>query len=204
MAKLKKCRDCGHKISKAAQSCPQCGAPQVSQVPKKQISGGMKFLLVLMIPVVVFGISKGFERQEAEAARLAAMSPEQRTTYEKRMSDQRAERKRQEAIAEAKREARKDRTNRESVYIARHRERMRSRLKDPDSAEFRDVFVSYKDAELTQPVVCGELNAKNAFGGFTGYKKFLAGGSLQVSEEDMEWNEFVELWNGVCGTGGYR
>lgn len=39
-------------------------------------------------------------------------------------------------------------------------------FKDPDGAEFRNVFV-------TPFGVCGEVNAKNSYGGYTGYKLFV-------------------------------
>lgn len=49
-------------------------------------------------------------------------------------------------------------------------EGIKSDLKDPDSAKFRNVFISmYKG----KPTLCGELNAKNSFGAYTGYKRFL-------------------------------
>jgi hypothetical protein len=38
-------------------------------------------------------------------------------------------------------------------------------LKDPDSAQFRNVV-------YRAPHVCGEVNAKNGFGGYAGFKKF--------------------------------
>jgi hypothetical protein len=41
-------------------------------------------------------------------------------------------------------------------------------LKDPDSALFRDMFLSNKEL----PTLCGEMNAKNSYGGYVGYKKF--------------------------------
>lgn len=47
-------------------------------------------------------------------------------------------------------------------------------LKDPDSAKFRNLFVSrydkYEDGEL---ILCGEMNAKNAFGAYVGFKPFM-------------------------------
>jgi hypothetical protein len=41
-------------------------------------------------------------------------------------------------------------------------------FKDPDSALFRDVFLSNKAV----PTLCGEVNAKNSYGGYVGYKRF--------------------------------
>lgn len=41
-------------------------------------------------------------------------------------------------------------------------------LKDPDSAKFRGLFLSNKNL----PTLCGEMNAKNSYGGYVGYRKF--------------------------------
>jgi hypothetical protein len=41
-------------------------------------------------------------------------------------------------------------------------------LKDPESARFRGLFISNKNL----PTLCGEVNAKNSYGGYVGYKKF--------------------------------
>jgi hypothetical protein len=55
-----------------------------------------------------------------------------------------------------------------------------AKFKDPDSVKYQnvgafkndaDVVVKYQhDAEI---VVCGEVNAKNSFGAYTGYTKFM-------------------------------
>uniref|UniRef100_UPI001F4D9EC7 hypothetical protein n=1 Tax=Rosenbergiella australiborealis TaxID=1544696 RepID=UPI001F4D9EC7 len=49
-----------------------------------------------------------------------------------------------------------------------------SGLKDPDSAEFRNVEVrNIKASGLSKSgYVCGEVNAKNAFGAYVGFSRF--------------------------------
>lgn len=44
---------------------------------------------------------------------------------------------------------------------------VKSLLKDPDSAKFREVSV------IASNVVCGEVNAKNGMGGYGGYTPFM-------------------------------
>lgn len=44
-------------------------------------------------------------------------------------------------------------------------------LRDPSSAQFRDLAISSIDNRL---VLCGEINAKNAYGAYTGYTGFYA------------------------------
>jgi hypothetical protein len=46
---------------------------------------------------------------------------------------------------------------------------MKKDLIDPDSAKFRNVRKIVLDHKI---VICGEMNAKNSFGAYIGYKKF--------------------------------
>lgn len=54
--------------------------------------------------------------------------------------------------------------------IADAQEAIKSQLKDPYSAVFEDIYLG--KAENGAPVVCGTVNAKNSYGGYTGKKKF--------------------------------
>lgn len=49
------------------------------------------------------------------------------------------------------------------------RQSMESKLKDPDSAKYRKIKVG-GDEDST---ICGEVNAKNSFGGYVGYVSFV-------------------------------
>lgn len=52
-------------------------------------------------------------------------------------------------------------------------------LKDPSSAQFRNVRIaSYKGGS----VVCGEVNGKNSYGGYVGFRPFVAGISESMFE----------------------
>ncbi len=46
MSNLTECKDCGHEVSKAAESCPNCGAPQKKKKEKRS-SGGCAGLVLL-------------------------------------------------------------------------------------------------------------------------------------------------------------
>lgn len=70
---------------------------------------------------------------------------------------------------------------------------VRAKLKDPDSAQFQNQFISSKDA------ACGEVNAKNSFGGYTGFKRYVsAGRDLTVLESDAGAGEFDAAWQRAC------
>lgn len=61
--------------------------------------------------------------------------------------------------------------------ITKAKESVTKKLKDPESVRFRDVFVMRES-------VCGEVNAKNSYGGYVGFKRFIAiGGLLVILEE---------------------
>ncbi len=74
---------------------------------------------------------------------------------------------------------------------------MRGRLKEPRSARFRDVILHAYQGRT--PVVCGEVNAKIAFGGCSGYVRFVASGkTLAVLESDFVDGKFAKTWNEAC------
>lgn len=70
---------------------------------------------------------------------------------------------------------------------------VRQSLKDPESAEFKDVFANY--TEEFGVVACGYVNAKNALGGYTGYKAFVSAGKSVIMEGR---DDIVRAWGGAC------
>lgn len=50
-------------------------------------------------------------------------------------------------------------------------------MNDPSSVQYRNV------ATYTEGVVCGEYNAKNGFGGYEGFKKFVVKDGLLIRED---------------------
>ncbi len=57
--------------------------------------------------------------------------------------------------------------DREKTFWAR--EAVKGQLRDPGSAEFRGLRLA------DQNTVCGEVNAKNGFGGYSGWQSFVVG-----------------------------
>ncbi|GFZ70563.1 hypothetical protein PSE10C_13050 [Pseudomonas amygdali pv. eriobotryae] len=68
-------------------------------------------------------------------------------------------------------------------------------MKDPDSTRFGDdLRVNYIQGKN---VVCGSVNSKNSFGGFSGFKRFLyfyEGNQLVVEPK----GDFDRLWYLFC------
>lgn len=55
--------------------------------------------------------------------------------------------------------------------------RVKSELKDPESAQFQNL-------EEYGSIVCGEVNAKNSYGGYSGFKPFIVHGVQVAIAED--------------------
>lgn len=68
-------------------------------------------------------------------------------------------------------------------------------LRDPDSAEFRDVVGHEVTADHF--VFCGAVNAKNGFGGYQGYRAFITLSSDEAYIDDGK-KEFRDMWEYVC------
>lgn len=83
-----------------------------------------------------------------------------------------------------------------SGEIEKGKDAIKHQLRDPSSAEFRNVFISVK-ADGVQ-AACGEVNSNNAFGGKTGFKRFVADGRVFAVLEKANDSEFNEVWSRFC------
>ena len=88
----------------------------------------------------------------------------------------------------------------EKAFSAKSKERMkilvenlRASLKDPDSAQFKDVYANY--TEEFQVVACGRVNSKNSLGGYTGFKRFVSNGKSAIIEGR---DNVADAWAGAC------
>lgn len=70
---------------------------------------------------------------------------------------------------------------------------IRQELSDPSSAQFRTVHLGA--SEVRPVAVCGEVNAKNQFGGYVGYRRFMVIGNATVFEHPEEQaTYFSDTW----------
>lgn len=72
------------------------------------------------------------------------------------------------------------------IVIPKARQPILAFLKDPSSAEFRNERIGSGGA------VCGEVNAKNAMGGYVGFKKYIAAGK---DGSYVEGHEPLDGWS---------
>jgi len=86
----------------------------------------------------------------------------------------------------------------QQLWIANTQRAVKAQMKDPGSVRFRNT--QFKAYQGRVPVVCGEINAKNGFGGHTGYQRFIASGETfgPFLEEMMPAGEFAKSWSEFC------
>lgn len=144
------------------------------------------FLLAFFGLAILAGATAPEPTSEQKAAKAAQEKKEQ--------TEEDAKQKKEQAEEEANPYAD---TGKQMAWIRISKDAVRAKLKDPDSADFRDVNFY---AGGGTPVACGEVNAKNGFGGYTGYEPFLAAGDqLVVLSSEMEsGKEFAKVWNKFC------
>ena len=68
-------------------------------------------------------------------------------------------------------------------------------LKDPASAQYEDV--TYRKRRGLN-VLCGRVNAKNSFGGYTGFRQFIAVNSLVQIHDVGQRGRWSATWNDLC------
>lgn len=98
----------------------------------------------------------------------------------------------EQAAEEEARRAEREKQKEQMLLVAGAQSAVKARLKDPDSAEFGQTV--YREPGI----VCGYVNAKNSFGGYTGEKGFIVdieGKSLMIQGEA---DGFTKAWNSRC------
>ncbi|WEN14301.1 hypothetical protein PY254_13790 [Rhodanobacter sp. AS-Z3] len=67
-------------------------------------------------------------------------------------------------------------------------------LKDPASVQWRDIRAQpRKDSwGKEHPVICGEYNAKNSYGGYTGFKPFI------FEDNRLHIDDDIAMWLSDC------
>lgn len=85
----------------------------------------------------------------------------------------------------------------ESGEVKKAKETVAHKLKDPASAQFR--MITEGKALNGLNAVCGEVNGKNAFGAYSGYRRFITNNSGSTVYIESQWpEEFEMLWLMAC------
>ena len=90
-----------------------------------------------------------------------------------------------------------DLQDRYSRWAAQSQIEIQESLRDPNSARWGRIVVSLYQGRT--PMVCGHVNSRNAFGGYSGSQRYVwAGTVVSVLEEDMAPGEMDNLWVLMC------
>ena len=91
------------------------------------------------------------------------------------------------------------------VVFAKSKQMVLDKLKDPESAKFRNQkIIDFKGGKL----LCGEVNAKNSYGGYVGFAPYMASRDYVILMGDGVARSGVDavnmsLFNISCGQNGY-
>ena len=70
---------------------------------------------------------------------------------------------------------------------------VKEKILEPNKAQFRNQFVGKGGAP------CGEVNAKDAFGAYLGYQRYISvARELTMLAQDLPPDEFEESWQEMC------
>ena len=81
-------------------------------------------------------------------------------------------------------------------FIRVAKQRITSGLKDPSSVQWQDLYLSQRHTLA----LCGQINAKNSYGAYVGFKRFYSAvDPLFVETDDGRvGGVFAQLWPFVC------
>jgi hypothetical protein len=166
------CRECRYEVSVSAPHCINCGAGNPSaQLSTAKTPGVTNFRMSNTTRIVLAGVGALVLAMVVWAAR----------------PDDPAEIARKEAADHA--------PAADYKVEAVTKDHLLRRLKDPGSAQFRGVHVSHRAGA---PVLCGEINSKNSFGGYTGFERFAGAGNVIAMQSEMTPAEFEKFWAQSC------
>lgn len=150
----------------------------------------MKRIGVLLVVLVVLAWigSKLVPRSEPAVAAAPVAEAPQKQAQEPEATKPEPER----PMTAAEKKAQQEKWFGAETIVAAERA-VRRELKDPDAAQFRDMRANY--TEEFGVVACGQVNAKNDFGGYTGFRRFVSSGKSVILEGR---DKVADAWSGAC------
>ena len=178
---LVNCHECGKSVSTEAKKCPSCGATvKLPKKPTSKLVWALLGVIVVSAVVVTYGQRSDLAAVvDAEAVRVAAMTPEQ-LAKEKVQKDKNA----------AAEKVRKDNEARTLNAAATGAKSLKQNSKDPQTFEFVSITTHPNSS------VCYTFRGKNSFNAMLAGSAVLAGGKLLIREASGE--AFVNAWNKNC------
>jgi len=207
---LQKCTECGGNVSSTAKACPHCGAepPKASVIssakpviPQKKKRRIWPWILGAFVVLAIFAGYRDLTpaelaaREQHKAERATEKVKEEQAAREQHKAERATEKVKKEQENTAKKAAR-DNEVKEIVWVEKGKDAVKARLKDSDSAQFKDVYFFRGKDNI--PMTCGQVNSKNSFGGFAGFQHFVSGGSSELTFLETEVEDFAKVWNRLC------
>jgi hypothetical protein len=84
-----------------------------------------------------------------------------------------------------------------ATWVARGQNAVKARLRDPNSVEWGELWFAWGVDGV--PTVCGQVNAKNGLGGYTGMQRFISVGTSDLTFLQNDVQDFANLWETMCG-----
>ena len=158
-----------------------------SEEPKKGIPGWLKIVGGLFVLGLLV---KGVE--------YITTTPEERARQEQQQATEKVQADQQQAAQQE--QADRDKWRDDNLLVAKYQ--VLKVLKDPDSAQFRDMTVvaPTKINKNQTGIVCGEVNSKNSFGGYTGFHPFIVISAIPMVQGEDNYSTFRRLWNRECAS----
>lgn len=85
-----------------------------------------------------------------------------------------------------------------SSLVAKVKKEVVRDFKDPDGAKFRDLALYQTQTGKTGDLVCGQVNGKNSYGAFVGYRNFVYADGLIAIEEADGSGTYPILSEAIC------
>lgn len=176
------CPECAETIKKAAAVCKHCGhrfrSASASDGPRneaeRQVAKNSKVGCAVVVVALVAFVSF-CTPETSDTVAVSTSGSSKPGTTEKSFADE----------------------GDQSLWIVKSQDGIKARLRDPDSAEFKDSRF-YSGGKT--PVVCGRVNARDGFGGYTGFERYVASGEkLAFLESDLKTpQEMDKVWSTYC------
>ena len=78
-------------------------------------------------------------------------------------------------------------------------ERLKALLKDDHGVRYNNVQTRLSTMDGAGVIAfCGEINARNGFGAYSGFQRFVAAPSVAATEEAMTYADFDKIWQRFC------
>ncbi|MDX9707138.1 MAG: hypothetical protein RBT86_06110 [Azospira sp.] len=91
----------------------------------------------------------------------------------------------------------------EAATIEAALKKVRYGMKDPDSAQFRNVRIQLH-AMSEDKIICGEVNGKNSYGGYVGFVKFIASPENNHIQDTSNSQQIMDASNAGLDRTCYR